>query len=278
MPNIYLSPDERLTTLTQDESTAITDAILSHNRSAYTPSAIRSACSFVLLAKSEGSSASGSTRHNISYYGWAYYMEYGITDQGIQDISGSHIPVILTFSLDNDYHRMLSMSMPEAVYRESEALKGYVLEDYWIPGDGKYYEEGIRKNFPPFAQADAFDSQKYLLLQEMECYRQAVLTAGLDTDSIDLILEQLLDTICSVPVWSELSASSSTQDYIGYHLTEYRRLTYYGEYTLDYSERHPGQDLRGQILLRACEDIHNAILTATSNSDDSSMDSSMVFH
>lgn len=276
--NIYLSPNEEFTTLTQDESTAITDAIVSHNRGANTPSYIRSACSFVLLAKSEGSSASGSTRHNISYYGWAFYMEYGINDKGIQASGGSHIPVILTFSLDNDYYRVLSMSMPEAVYRESEALKGYVLEDYWIPGDGKDYVDGIRKNFPPFAQADALDSQKYLLLQEMECYRQAVLTAGLDTDSIDLILEQLLDTICSVPVWSELSASSSTQDYIGYHLTEYRTLTYYGEYTLDYSERHPGQDLRGQILLRACEDIHNAILTATSNSDDSSMDSSMVFH
>lgn len=277
-PNIYLSPDEKFTTLTQDESTAITDAIVSHNRGANTPSYIRSACSFVLLAKSEGTSAAESTRHNISYYGWAFYMEYGINDKGIQASSGSHIPVILTFSLDNDYHRVRSMSMPEAVYRESEALKGYVLEDYWIPGDGKDYVEGIQKNFPPFAQADALDSQKYLLLQEMECYRQAVLTAGLDTDSIDLILEQLLDTICSIPVWSELSASSSTQDYIGYHLTEYRTLTYYGEYTLDYSERHPGQDLRGQILLRACEDIHNAILTATSNSDDSSMDSSMVFH
>lgn len=273
-PNIYLSPDEKFTTLTQDESTAITDAIVSHNRGANTPSYIRSACSFVLLAKSEGTSAAESTRHNISYYGWAFYMEYGINDKGIQASSGSHIPVILTFSLDNDYHRVRSMSMPEAVYRESEALKGYVLEDYWIPGDGKDYVEGIQKNFPPFAQADALDSQKYLLLQEMECYRQAVLTAGLDTDSIDLILEQLLDTICSIPVWSELSASSSTQDYIGYHLTEYRTLTYYGEYTLDYSERHPGQDLRGQILLRACEDIHNAILTATSNSDDSSM----VFH
>lgn len=277
-PNIYLSPDERFTTLTQDESTAITDAIVSHNRGAYTPSYIRSACSFVLLAKLEGSSASGSTRHNISYYGWAYYMEYGINDKGIQASSGSHIPVILTFSLDNDYHRILSMSMPEAFYRESEALKGYVLEDYWIPGDGRKYVEDIQNNFPTFAQADALDSQKYLLLQEMECYRQAVLTAGLDADSIDLILEQLLDTVCSKPVYSEPSAADSAENYIGYHLTEYRTLTYYGEYTLDYSERHPGQNLRGQILLRACEDIHNAILTAASNSGDSSMDSSMVFH
>lgn len=269
-PNIYLSPDEAFTTLTLDESTAITDAIVSHNRSTHTPSYIRSACSFVLLAKAEATPVAESTRHNISYYGWAYYMEYGINDQGIQASSGSHIPVILTFSLDNDYHRILSMSMPEAVYRKSEVLKGYVLEDYWIPGDGKFYAEDIRKNFPAFAQADAFDSQKYLLLQEMECYRQAVLTAGLDADSIDLILERLLDKICSKPVYFE---PSSAENYISYHLTEYRELTYYGNYTLDYNERHPGQNLQGQILLRACEDIHNAILTATSNSDDSSMDS-----
>lgn len=272
-PNIYLSPDESFTTLTQDESTAITDAIVSHNRGASTPSYIRSACSFVLLAKAEATPAAESTRHNISYYGWAFYMEYGINDKGIQASSGSHIPVILTFSLDNDYHRVRSMSMPEAVYRKSEVLKGYVLEDYWTPGDGKYYEEDIRKRFPAFAQADALDSQKYLLLQEMECYRQAVLTAGLDADSIDLILERLLDKICSKPVYSDPSAADSAENYIGYHLTEYRTLTYYGEYTLDYNERHPGQDLRGQILLRACEKIHNAILTAASNSDDSSVGS-----
>lgn len=277
-PNIYLSPNESFTTITQDESTAITDAIMSHNRSASTPSYIRSACSFVLLAKAEATPAAKNTRHNIYYYGWAFYMEYGINNKGIQASSGSHIPVILTFSLDNDYHRVLSMSMPEAVYRESEALKGYVLEDYWIPGDGGKYAEDIEKNFPASAQADAFDSQKYLLLQEMECYRQAVLTAGLDADSIDLILERLLDKICSKPVYFEPSAADSAENYIGYHLTEYRTLTYYGEYTLDYSERHPGQDLRGQILLRACKDIQKAILTADSNSDDSSTDSSMVFH
>lgn len=271
-PNIYLSPNESFTTITQDESTAITDAIVSYNRSAHTPSYIRSACSFVLLAKAEATPAAENTRHNISYYGWAYYMEYGINDQGIQASSGSHIPVILTFSLDNDYHRILSMSMPEAVYRESEAMKGYVLEDYWIPGDGGKYAEDIEKNFPAFAQADALDSQKYLLLQKMECYRQAVLTAELDADSIDLILERLLDKICSKPVYFDPSAADSAENYIGYHLTEYRTLTYYGEYTLDYSERHPGQDLRGQILLRACKDIQKA-LTAASNSDDSSTDS-----
>lgn len=272
-PNIYLRPGESLTTLTQDESTAITDAIVSHNRGANTPSYIRSACSFVFLAKSEGTSASEGTRHNISYYGLAFYMEYGINDQGIQASDGRQTPVRLTFSLDNDYHQVLSMSMPEAVYRKSEVLKGYVLEDYWTPGNGGKYAEDIEKNFPASAQADAFDSQKYLLLQKMECYRQAVLTAELDADGIDLILERLLDKICTKPVYVDPSAADSAGNYIGYHLTEYRKLTYYGRYTLDYSERHPSQDLRGQILLRACEDIQNAILTATSNSDGAFMDS-----
>lgn len=258
-PNILIAPARGSTALSQEEADAITDAILSQNRSAYAPTFFSSACSFVLLAKAEAFPDPESTRHDISYYGWAYYMEYGVTDQGIEDISSSHIPVILTFSLENDYHRVMSMSMPEAVYRESNNLEGYVLKDYWMPGEGAYYADDIRHNFPAHVQEDALDSQKYLLLQEMECYRQAVLTAGLDADSIDRILEQLLDAI------SEPYVSSSTMDYISYHWKEYRRLTYYGEYTLDYSERHPGQDLKGQILLRACEDIRNAISTITTN-------------
>lgn len=268
LPDIIIpgSTESSQVLITDDEAAAITDAILTHNRSAYAPSSFRSACSFLLLAKAESTPAQGSKRHNISYYGWSYYMEYGVTDKGIQAVNSLHVPVMLTFSLDNDYHRLISMSMPEDVYARYEKPKGYILEEYWEPGDGRYYVEDIQDNFPPFTHEDALDSQKYLLLQQMDCYRQAVLDAGLDTDTIDGILDGLLDTISSETIFPAFH-DDLVGDYIGYHLNEYRSLTYYGEYTLDYSKRYPEQDLRGQILLRACEDINNAILTVTSTSN-----------
>lgn len=249
--------------ITDDEAAAITDAILTHNRSAYTPTSFQSACSFLLLAKAESTPAHGSKRHNISYYGWSYYMEYGITEQGIQAVTSVHVPVQLTFSLDNDYHRLMSMSMPEDVYARYEKPKGYILEEYWEPGGDEKYSEDILANFPSFTHEDALGSQKYLLLQQMDCYRQAILAANLDTDTIDGILEGLLDTIISEPIFPAFH-SDLAEDYIGYHPEEYRSLTYYGEYTLDYSKRHPEQDLRGQILLRACNEIQQAFQTVNS--------------
>lgn len=131
----------------------------------------------------------------------------------------------------------------------------------------------IKKRFPPIIHEDALNSQKYIIIQKQEFYRQALYTAGLGIDEIDQILTGLLDIICSEP-----SAASDVQSYITAHPTEYHELLYYGGYTLDYSKRYPEQDLRGQILLRACEDINNAILTVTTNFNDSSMDSSMGFH
>lgn len=249
--------------ITQEESDAITDAILMYNRSSSTPQDAFSCCSFVLLAKQESSPIQGRSTHNITYYGWALYQEYIVSRQGIQDIGGSHVPMALTFELSNDHHEFLpTQSVPESIYREDP---GYVLKECWTPGEGSYYKTDIENYFPPHIQADALNSQKYVLLQKQDCYRQALLTAGLDSEDIDSILTGLLDVICSEP-----SVSSDVQTYIDAHFIEYRELTYYGNYTLDYSERHPRQDLQGQILLRACEDIRNAILTVTSNSSNSS--------
>ncbi len=246
-------------TLSQEEIDAITDAILSHNHSASAINRNHSAaqdafscCSFVLLSKAESTSFRQNKTHDVIYYGWALYQEYAVSSQGIREIAGSHVPVELTFELSNDHHQWLpSQSVPLGLYLEDP---GYVLKEYWTPGEGSRFREDIQERFPTSVREDALDSQKYILPQKIGCYRQAVLASGLDREETDLILSGLLDSICREP-----SASSDIQSYIDAHPIEYRELTYYGNYTLDYSQRHPEQDLRGQILFRACEEIYSAL-------------------
>ena len=49
-----------------------------------------------------------------TYYGWALYNEYKVTDEGLKTVSGSHVPVALSFDLDE---------------------RGYTLTEYWEPRD-----------------------------------------------------------------------------------------------------------------------------------------------
>lgn len=248
--------------LSREEAAAVTDAILTHNRRNSSPQNVLSCCSFVPLAVQHASPAAESATHQITYYGWALYQEYTVTETGIRDEGGTHIPVELTFELANDHHEWLAyQSVPLGVYRQDP---GYVLKEFWTPREGSYYKEDILSRFPPHIQAEALDSQKYILPQIQSCYRQAVIAGGLTPEQVDGILASLLETVCTP------SPASDVQSYIDAHPIEYRELIYYGEYTLDYSERRPGQDLKGQILLRACEEIRNAISAVTSNSGDTS--------
>ena len=130
---------------------------------------------------------------------------YGISDEGIEELEGSHVPVALTFE---------------------EKDGNYELKEYWQPRDGSYFVPDIRSKFPAEIAEDAIDSQKFVIPQIQSCYRQAVEFARLDTDPV---IENLLKTICSEP-----ELSSNPQDYISAHSLEYRELLYYGEYTLRY--------------------------------------------
>ena len=95
------------------------------------------------------------------------------------------------------------------------------------------------------------DSQKFVLQQIQECRAQAVASTGLDTGQE---IERLIRTICSSP-----AQSSDPGAYIKEHPTEYRELTYYGQYTLRYCfdrfEAGSEDGLAGQIMMEVCEDI-----------------------
>lgn len=222
-----------ITTLSE-EQIMIRQAILEHNRS---ESAINFSAdsgspipciSFTELACIV---VDGSDFSEYTHYGWALYEEYRITDNGLKAVSGSHVPVAITFREDS-----------------SGTL---TLEEYWEPRDGSYYVQDIREKFPVQIVKDGMDSQKFIFQQTQECYAQAVASAGLDTDHV---IETLIETIGSSP-----AESSNPGDYIEEHAAEYRELTYYGQYTLKYCFTEflkGGQtDLHGHIMRAAIDDI-----------------------
>lgn len=100
------------------EQTAIQKAILGQNRDPETPIDILSCCSFVTLETLSATPLAGSVTKRITYYGWALYEEFMVTDNRLEEVGGSHIPVVLTFEFD-DY--------------------GSSLLEYWTPQDDSYY-------------------------------------------------------------------------------------------------------------------------------------------
>lgn len=204
---------------------AVRTAVLEHNASSRTDCDLV-CCDFVLLGTENRTAASNAA---VTVYGWALYQEYNLSETGIEDTGGSHLPVALTFEInENEYH----------------------LKDYWEPKEGSYFVPDIRSRFPAELAADGIDSQKFILPQIQNCYRQAVEYGGLDADAI---INRLLDAIC------EPSSSSVPRDYIDAHRLEYRELTFYGGCTLQYCFRRFRQGgetgLEGRIMALVCEEL-----------------------
>ena len=224
-----VEPDAAATTLSE-EQTAIHQAIREHNKSSYPREYDVACCSFITLETLSATPLAGSSTHKITYYGWALYEQYRATDNGLESTGGSHIPVALSFDLDE---------------------RGYTLTEYWEPRVGSYNVPDIREKFPAHIVEDALHGQKFVLQQTQECYEQAIAATGLDTEKV---IGSLIETICSSP-----ALSSNPGDYIEAHPIEYRELTYYGRYTLKYCFTEflkGGQtDLRGHIMRAAMDDI-----------------------
>ena len=222
-------PDAADTTISEEQA-AIRQAILEHNKSSYPLEYDVACCSFITLETLSATPLAGSSTHKITYYGWALYEQYRATDNGLETTGGSHIPVVLSFDLDE---------------------RGYTLTEYWEPRDGSYFAQDIREKFPAHIVEDALHGQKFVLQQTQECYAQAIAATGLDTNQV---IGSLIETICSSP-----ALSSNPGDYIAEHSIEYRELTYYGRYTLKYCfarfEEGNETGLDGHIMMQACEDI-----------------------
>lgn len=221
------TPEELDFSTLSAEQTAVRQAILEHNRSA-APTGFVSSASFAELACIV---EDWSDFSRYTYYGWALYEEYKVTDSGLETVRGRHIPVAITL--------------------REEPSGTPTLEEYWEPRDGSYFAQDVREKFPVYAAEDGIDSQKFILRQEQECYVQAIASAGLDASKV---IGTLIETICNSP-----ALSSNPEDYINEHSIEYRELTYYGRYTLKYCfdrfEKGGEIGLDGQIMAQVCEDI-----------------------
>nr|WP_246542831.1 M56 family metallopeptidase [Fusibacter paucivorans] len=167
----------------------------------------------------------------VTVYTMVLVQKYDFVNDGLDPVGGSHIPTAITFDVNKSGN--------------------YLLKEYWIPRDGSYYGPDIKEKFPPAIWADALDTQKYILAQIQNSYAQAIIYKQLDTTSI---IENLFDRLMSSP-----AGSSNPEDYIVAHRLDYRELTYYGDYTLQYifSEFLKGGQigLKGRLMRIVMDDL-----------------------
>ena len=214
-----------MTDLTEEEAPralryAVTDVLMNDRDAGIRPSVYRTYAGTIL--------ATSETETQVTAYLMVLSLGFGYADGAFTELSGSHMPMALTFDKEND---------------------GYTLREYWLPRDGSYNIGDIKAKFPSTVQADALDTQKFIKQHAIACYAFAIENGKVDTDAhIAALLESIADT--------------SQNDYTENTL-QYRELVYYGRYTLEYCFSQfiqGGQtDAHGKIMARACTDIMDAL-------------------
>lgn len=224
---------ENMVDKTDSLDTAILNAIVEHTASDYPDGAYHCA-SFVEFHSEELCGvpiADGNiSKELIMVYGMAMEQSFSYSEDKLNQVGGSHMPVVITFEV---------------------ADNTYTVTDFWVPGDGTYYVSDIKDKFPDEIEEDALDTQKYVVAQIQECYSRAVQYYQIDTEAV---IDELFDTIESAP-----ATSSNPADYIDAHSMEYRELTYYGQYSLSYifNKFIEGEhtELRGQLMKILLDDL-----------------------
>jgi beta-lactamase regulating signal transducer with metallopeptidase domain len=188
--------------------------------------------SHVILA-TEGGDPTGSNQTGaVTVYALILYQRYTYFNGELTESGGSYIPTALTFDIS--------------------ASGEYTLTEYWIPRDGSYYADDIRKKFPGASAQDALNHQDYIEELQKNCKAQA--EAYFSSVDIEGSIAQLLKSICSSP-----ATSSNPGDYIKEHQSDYDTLLSYGDYALCYifAEFLKGgqTDLRGHIMRIAMNDL-----------------------
>lgn len=168
--------------------------------------------------------------NTVTVYAVALYLEFNYTDGVPSDISGSHMPVAITF--------------------EKGSGGKYQLKEYWEPKDGSNYSASIQSKFPSDITESAL-SMNDTLSQMQACYAKAIQHGKVDTDAA---LSKLLKTVCSSP-----AGQSNLKAYLDAHPVEYQQMTYYGSYALRWCFSHfekGGQTgLEGSVMASVCRDI-----------------------
>ena len=168
--------------------------------------------------------------NTVTVYAVALFLEFNYPDGMPSDISGSHMPVAITFEKGNGGE--------------------YKLKQYWEPEDGSNYSTSIQSKFPSDICKSAL-SMNDTLAQMQTCYAKAIQHGKVDADAA---LSKLLKTVCSSP-----AGQSNLKAYLDAHPIEYQRMTYYGNYALRWCfsrfEKGGQTGLEGSVMASACRDI-----------------------
>ena len=84
---------------------------------------------------------------------WVLYQEYSAKYGNIENVSGAHIPTVVTLQKSNGQ---------------------YELVEYWEAKDGTLYAPSIKEKFPLYLYGKATDSQRYIKQQQVACDMKAV--------------------------------------------------------------------------------------------------------
>lgn len=206
-----------------DLGACVADAILAANMNQYHNGDFAAEAHTILKTVESASTT--------TVYAMALYMEFGYSGGGFSETGGNHMPVAITFQKNAD--------------------REYKITEYWVPQDGSYYAPSIKRKFPSDIYEDALDTQKHVVAHIQSCYEQAMKYGKVDVDEQ---ISKLIETITSSP-----AQMSNLQAYIQEHITEYRKLIYFGKHTLRYCftlfESGGQTGLDGHIMASACRDI-----------------------
>jgi len=151
-PNAIVQPTAAITaSLTMDQA-AIREAVLEHNRGKYADGEFP--CESHILITMETQSDGENEDALVTYYLMVLYQEYDHTEDGPKAISGSYMPVALTYMVDEETGK-------------------YTLLEYWEPQDGNHYWESLRSKFPAYIPDEDLDTQKYINQVNVDCDAQA---------------------------------------------------------------------------------------------------------
>jgi predicted small secreted protein len=128
-----------------DLDACVSQAIIDYNKGHYLSGEFQTESHVTLKTIEDGGTA--------TVYLMAYYAEFDFTGGDVTQVSGSHIPVAITFSKDAD--------------------GAYTMTEYWEASDGGGYAASIKEKFPADVAEQALDTQVYVEAQSASCYEKA---------------------------------------------------------------------------------------------------------
>lgn len=150
-------------------------------------------------------------KENTTVYMWVLYSEYDKVNGKIEDVSGAHIPTVITV--------------------KKTGSSQYELVEYWEPRDGSYYAEDIKDKFPWYLHGKALDSQRYIKEQQENCNKKAQ-SYFTSTDSLNTEYEGVYITLESY----NTDEGGQTHFNVVWHNETDKEVTYGEMYTVEYKQ------------------------------------------